>query len=69
MNTLHKYSLILALLINSVTYSQVSREVLIEDTIAQFESNFDMAQKLIDSTSISSSTIANQNLFREFYRG
>tara|TARA_B110001469_G_C9648429_1_gene329370 strand:+ start:4109 stop:6886 length:2778 start_codon:yes stop_codon:yes gene_type:complete len=68
MNTIYKSLLIFAILISSASYSQVSREVLIEDTISQFEMNFDMGQKLIDSTSLSSTSITNQSLFKEFYR-
>ena len=60
MNTIYKSLLIFAILISSASYSQVSREVLIEDTISQFEMNFDMGQKLIDSTSLSSTSITNQ---------
>lgn len=69
MNTFLKYILFFTILFSFNSYSQVSREVLIEDTIIQFEINFDMAQKLIDSTSISSTSASNKNLFRKFYRG
>ena len=66
--TFYKTLLIFAVSISSLSYSQTSREVLIEDTLSQFEQNFDMAQKLIDSTSISSTPVTNQLLFKEFYR-
>ncbi len=68
MKTFYKTLLIFAVSISSLSYSQTSREVLIEDTLSQFEQNFDMAQKLIDSTSISSTPVTNQLLFKEFYR-
>lgn len=45
-----------------------SREVLIEDTLFHFEQNYNMAQKLIDSTTISTTPVANQELFRLFIR-
>ena len=51
-------------------YSQstVSREVLIEDTLFHFEKSYNLAQKLIDSTSIKNTSINNQELFRRFIR-
>ncbi|MGB1040179.1 MAG: gliding motility-associated C-terminal domain-containing protein [Flavobacteriales bacterium] len=65
-------SLVLGISLTVFTFSSfsqtVSREVLIEDTLHHFAENYDMIQKLIDSTSISGSSVSNQALFRRFAR-
>ncbi len=44
----------------------VSREVLIEDTLHQFDMSYNFSQKLIDSTSIHTTPPQNQKLFKKF---
>ncbi len=65
-------SILIAITLLSVSFSAYSqtpsREVLIEDTLYHFELNYNFTQKLIDSTSIASTSIANQELFKTFMR-
>jgi gliding motility-associated-like protein len=60
---------ILSLFVSFHSFSQTpSREVLVEDTLYHFELAYNFSQKLVDSTSISLTPIANQELFKQFLK-
>lgn len=59
----------LFIIVKSTIYSQaISKEVLIEDSLHQFDLSYNLTQKLIDSTSIQSTSIQNQELFKLFMK-
>ena len=62
-------SVVLVLLIfNSSYFSQtISREVLVEDSIYNFELSYNLTQKVIDSTDVYKLSEEEKNLFRHFF--
>ena len=58
-------SLIIAFSNNSFSQSQ-NRELLLEDSLHQFVTNYNLTQRLIDSTSLTSATFAEKELFAQF---
>ena len=62
-------TLIFILSTTYASFSQtISREVLMEDTLHSFDVSYNFTQKLIDSTTIHSTSIQNQQLFRQFIK-
>ena len=66
----HTATLIVILSTSYASFSQtISREVLMEDTLHSFDVSYNLTQKLIDSTTIHSTSVQNQQLFRQFIKG
>ncbi len=60
-------TIILFTIFNSKSYSQtISREVLIEDTLSQFVNQYNLTQRLIDSTSLTNAPLSEKKLFAQF---